>query len=424
MEDYIIKNVVESQTTLSLCRLMIENKKFYEVNTLLNSLIFNVINLNYIHSYPKNNFYTESNLPITKKYIFFVEGNGLGHCTQMLEIYALLQEKYNCVGIILGKYKKDIVDFANNKKIPILTLDEPEYLQNSDSDKLTQDTLKFLINYSRYQFKDVGKFIWSYNPDFFINLHLPIKIGNNFHQPLFNISSQNRLNFQKDYQKVLKYEEFEKYATDCVLFSSYVIHNSYKRLVKVAIDCEENSHNSIPPLIKKREISFRKSKNILCYFNALPPERFIRLISTTPFYGFTFHIFSSRKDDIKDIIQRYKLESHETHIKLYNCCRDTFNDLSNDCYGLISSCGVETIYEFFQLGLPMICVPSNPEQVFNAYDHITKIPGFHWTKKITKDDIDNIIYFDRNEDYWKKHNTFIQWISRQNKLETIIQKNL
>ena len=58
--------------------------------------------------------------------------------------------------------------------------------------------------------------------------------------------------------------------------------------------------------------------------------------------------------------------------------------------------------ENFQLGLPMVCIPSNPEQIFNAYDHSRKVPGFIWTHELKEKHIDWIINYKCNQDYWEK----------------------
>ena len=72
----------------------------------------------------------------------------------------------------------------------------------------------------------------------------------------------------------------------------------------------------------------------------------------------------------------------------------------------------------------MICIPSNVEQLFNAYDHSEKVPGFKWTYNVTKKDIDWLINFKYSKDYWKKHNNFTNFLNKDNLLEKYINEKL
>jgi len=94
------------------------------------------------------------------------------------------------------------------------------------------------------------------------------------------------------------------------------------------------------------------------------------------------------------------------------------------CIGVISSCGVESIYENFQLGLPMVCIPSNSEQLFNAYDHSRKIPGFNYTFELTKTHIEWLINFKKNKNYWKKHEQFKKYLLKDYLLKDYIKRVL
>ena len=94
------------------------------------------------------------------------------------------------------------------------------------------------------------------------------------------------------------------------------------------------------------------------------------------------------------------------------------------CIGVISSCGVESVYENFQLGLPMICIPSNSEQLFNAYDHSRKIPGFDYTFELTQKHILWLINFKKNKYYWKKHEQFKKYLSKDYLLKEYIKRVL
>ena len=427
----IIKNkILNSETTISICKVLIENHSFNEINTIINTCIYNVFNV--FHFPISHRTYKTSNI---KSYIFFVEGNGHGHVTQMFEIYKQLKSCYKCSGVIVGKEKKDVCNFCIENKIPLISLNEPEYIIDADNKAITIDTLKFLIDYSTKDFMKVANFIGGLTPDFFINLHLPLKIPYHIDLPVFNISSQNRLNFTKYYDTVVSYNEYENYATDCVLLSTYLIHKSYNNILKIAIDSidtnsNENSLMNIPPLIERNTISSRKLNNVICYFNNFIDEKLIEIFTDKSFSNYKFYIFLNNTETCIDKLKLYynfeKIGTSE--YKYFNIeihkFSVLFKELRNKSKYVITSCGVETVYENFQAALPMLCIPSNPEQIFNALDHSNKIPGFFWTMKLKLSNLFDLFNFEYNTDYWIKHKQFLLWLDEKEKLKKFIDKKL
>lgn len=408
MIDNFIKNIIcESKSMLSLCKVLIETHSFNCANIMLDAIIYNIINIPCINNEIQNNYKS-----IKDSYIFFVEGNGYGHTTQMFQIYSLLKDKYKCIGIVIGRRKSEVDKFCKEKNIPILNLQEPEFVSDDSVDKLTKDALKFLVDYSITNYKSVSSFVSVIKPEFIINLHLPIKLFSTITKPVINISSQNRLDFNIDYKDVILHKEFDKYQTDSVLFSSYVIHKSYLKLHKIAIDSLSNKEVlTIPPLIEKEEISSREDKIIVCYFNTnLIITDIIRVFET--FKDINFYIYSNFT---------------KNYVNTYNSSNVLFCDFGykfkiqrKKCIGIICSCGFETICENFQLGLPMLAIPMNPEQLFNAYDHSRKIPGFYWSKSITETDVKKILNFEYTDKYWEKHKDFCKWLDKKESLKNTI----
>ena len=92
-----MNHLFESKTIINTCKSLIENKQFIVVNTILNGLVYNVINVPNIPremiSYVRKNNNT---------YIILVESNGNGHITQMKSIIQNLKDTFVCVGIIIG----------------------------------------------------------------------------------------------------------------------------------------------------------------------------------------------------------------------------------------------------------------------------------------------------------------------------------
>lgn len=407
----LIKNAVcESKSMLTLCRVLIETQSFQSANAMLDSLIYNFLNLSHINQEIQNH-----NNICKNSFIFFVEGNGHGHATQMLQIYDLIKDSYNCVGVVMGRQKNSVNEFADKYQIPLLNLQEPEFVSDTSVNKLTTDTLKFIFDYSIKHYKCISEFVSHNKPEFIINLHLPIKIFSAITRPVINISSQNRLNFQEDYKTVISYKEFEKYQTDSVLFSSYVIHNSCLKIHKFAINSVDDlSTTTLPPLIDYFPKSTRTKKEIICYFNKEIPIDLLTLFEQFP--DFSFYIYSN-------FMQQYSKIAYPANVYFENF-GTKFNEQRKYCVGIISSCGFETICENFQLAIPMLCLPMNPEQLYNAFDHSRKIPGFFWTFKIEKSDIENILNFEYNQEYWRKHSDFCSWLSKKEKLKNKIKNCL
>ena len=69
-------------------------------NSLLDSVVYNPMNLVAIHNEIVNQKKKNS-------YVILVESNGLGHFTQMKNIIRLLNNSYNCVGIVAGRFNND-----------------------------------------------------------------------------------------------------------------------------------------------------------------------------------------------------------------------------------------------------------------------------------------------------------------------------
>jgi uncharacterized protein (TIGR00661 family) len=398
----------KSKTIINTCKSLIENKQFVVVNTILNGLVYNVINVEnipreMISSVRKNN----------NTYIILVESNGNGHITQMKSIIENLKDTFICTGIIIGRQKSLATKFANEHNIPILNLDEPKYVSNQTTDDLVSETLSYIVEYSYYHYTTVTKFITSKSPEFIINLHLPIKILSNYTRTVFNISSQNRLNFEMDEENILSENKFNKFDTLLVQFSSYMINNSHFRAHKIAIDCIDNPNLiTIPPLIKNVDyISTGIEQSIVCYFNIEPSISFYKVFSSFP--NIDFNVFVENLPSNRDLMYL----SNNIH---FNELGNSFHDMRKRCIGVICSCGVESVYENFQLGLPMICIPSNSEQLFNAYDHVRKIPGFDYTFELTKEHIEWLIKFKKDKLYWKRHQEFTKYLLKDYLLKDYI----
>ena len=294
-----------------------------------------------------------------------------------------------------------------------MNLVEAKYLSNQTTDDLVSETLSYVVEYSYYHYTTVTKFITSRSPEFIINLHLPIKILSNYTRTVFNISSQNRLNFEMDEENILSENKFNKFDTLLVQFSSYMINNSHFRAHKIAIDCIDNPNLiTIPPLIKNVDyISTGIEQSIVCYFNIEPSISFYKVFSSFP--NIDFNVFVENLPSNRELMYL----SNNIH---FNELGNSFHDMRKQCIGVICSCGVESVYENFQLGLPMICIPSNSEQLFNAYDHVRKIPGFDYTFELTKEHIEWLINFKKDKLYWKRHQEFTKYLLKDYLLKDYI----
>jgi len=377
---------------------------FYLANNMINGLVYNFFNISSFNNEFKNILTPK----IKGTYIILLETNGIGHFTQMKELITLLNNEFKCIGIIAGNYREIVNNYAQENNIELLNLEEPEFVKEQRIDYLINETIRYILKYSFLDYKIISKFVSERNPSFFINLHLPIKLMTCLTQPVFNISTQNRLNFDNDYDKIMLDDKFDKFSKNAVLFSSYMIHNSNLRLHKIAIDCQDicdKNHLTIPPLISNFDkISQRSSNIIVCYFNIIPSTSIYNIMSQ--FKKFNFHIFL-------DFIPEQAVLSELSDNILIKKVSSDFHNIRKNCIGVISSCGVETIYENFKLSIPMICIPSNSEQLFNAYDHERKIPGFLWTHQLNSDHIEWLVNFNYSTEYLEKHTNFCNYLKKK-----------
>lgn len=399
----MLNQIADITPIIRTCKFFIENRMFSLADNALNGLMINIGNL--------ASFQTglaKSLLQNKNTFVILVESNGNGHITQMIEIIRLLKGNYKCIGIVIGRQKNNATEFAIKNNIPIFNLQEPKFVSELDTNTLLNHTVSYLLEYSLFHYTTVSDFVADLSPQFIINLHLPIKLATTL--PILNISTQNRLDFNKDYSSVIS--KFDRFSVNGVLFSSYIVHNSYINLYKIAINAQDTPSSllTIPPLIPITTISSRKEPNIVCYFNKKPNDSIFDLMLL-----FTHIRFSIFLPSTEGYTQRSNLYFYPTGKK--------FTTLRKSCIGVITSCGVETVYENFQFGLPMICIPSNPEQLFNAYDHSRKIPGFFWTFNLDKTHIDKLINFEYTDEYWKKHILFCNFIrNKKFTLRTYIKK--
>lgn len=395
------------ESIVSTCKFFIENKMYNLANSLLDSVVYNPMNLVAIHNEIVNQKKKNS-------YVILVESNGLGHFTQMKNIIRLLNNSYNCVGIVAGRFNNDVYDFANEKNIPLMTLNEPHFVSNQETESIINDTIRYVIEFSYLHYNKASQFICKLNPEFIINLHLPIKLVSIATKTVFNISSQNRLDFEKDYYSIVLDNKFSTFTLNSVIFSTYLIHNSYLNVHKIAIDCGEYSYQTIPPMINidNLELSKRDNKTIVCYFNVPQTEVIWNIFKV--FENITFIVFIKNSKKYKTIYKNI----------IFKEVNNNFDEYRKNSLGIISSCGVETIYENFKMGLPMVCVPSNAEQAYNGYDHSRKIPGFKWDYCLKKEHIDWLINFKRNDLYWKKHEKFNTFLGKKDNLINIIKSKL
>tara|TARA_Y100000739_G_C20613750_1_gene470497 strand:+ start:6393 stop:7592 length:1200 start_codon:yes stop_codon:yes gene_type:complete len=394
------------ESIVSTCKFFIENKMYNLANSLLDSVVYNPMNFIAIHNEIVNQKQKGS-------YVILVESNGLGHITQMKNIIRLLTGYYNCAGIVIGRFNEDVYDFAKNDNIPLISLNEPEFVSNKDTEHIINDTIRYVIEFSYLHYKKVSKFICRMNPEFIINLHLPIKLVSIATKTVFNVSTQNRLDFDKDYYSIISDNKFTKFTLNSVIFSSYVVHNSYLNVHNIAIDSCESDPQTIPPMINNDlEISKRDENIIVCYFN---------IPQTLELYNI-FKEFENTKFVI--FIKNSKIYKSTSKNVIFIEIGEDFDEYRTKSLGIISTCGVETIYENFKIGLPMVCIPSNAEQAYNAYDHSRKISGFKWTYSLNKNHIQWLINFKRTHSYWKKHTKFTNFLKKKDSLINIIKSQL
>ena len=129
------------ESIVSTCKFFIENKMYNLANSLLDSVVYNPMNLIAIHNEIVNQKQKGS-------YVILVESNGLGHITQMKNIIRLLTGYYNCAGIVVGRFSEDVYDFAKNNNIPLISLNEPEFVSNKDTEHIINDTIRYVIEFS------------------------------------------------------------------------------------------------------------------------------------------------------------------------------------------------------------------------------------------------------------------------------------
>ena len=83
MPSLLLSNLIQSKQLVNICKICIENRMFQTANTIINSIVYNVLN---ISTLPKELILSCLANKNKNSYIIFVESNGHGHVTQMKNI--------------------------------------------------------------------------------------------------------------------------------------------------------------------------------------------------------------------------------------------------------------------------------------------------------------------------------------------------
>ena len=127
-------------------------------------------------------------------YLIFVQSNGSGHFTQMIQIIDILKPNYECIGIIASYEKPNVTKYAQDNKLSLFNLEEPNYMNHDPNLEIVINGFReYLENYTKL-YPDLSDFVDNHFPEFVINLHCPLIMHTFRNIPVFNISTQNRWN--------------------------------------------------------------------------------------------------------------------------------------------------------------------------------------------------------------------------------------
>ncbi len=346
------------------------------------------------------------------KYLFLVQGEGRGHMTQAISLFALLKSNgHEIVGVLVGKNgRRNIPDYIfRHFDGDVTTYDSPNFLFNKNRKgiRIIESFIYNLFRLPQYirSIKKIRAIIKDKKPDIVVNFY--DLIGG-----LYNLCFPHTKSYCIGHQFLLTHPDFpcpKDRKLEKLLLKWHNFISSYKSHKRLALSFrpmkafEHGRTIVVPPLLRK-EILAINDQNIdsLGYLHGyILNDGFASEIIEWHQENneMAAHIFWDKKE-VSSVIND-NLMFHQLDDQLF------LHYLKN-CKFFAGTAGFESLCEAMYLGKPFLCVPSanHYEQYCNALDATNNKAGI-WDYKFN---INRLIAF--SQSYQFDHKSFRSWVNQ------------
>lgn len=350
------------------------------------------------------------------KFLFIIQGEGRGHLTQAIALSEMLQNKqHEVVGALVGSADEKTAPkfFSDNFKKPIIPFKSPclVYCNKTKSLDIPKTVFSSILGIKKY-FKSLQKIQSTINelsPDVIINFY---DVLGGIHQFLFRPKVPM---ICVAHQYLLLHQDFvhpKKHWLDKFLVNTNTRITALGAAKKIALSFTPFANDQqqgifvAPPLLRSEIHSLETTR-----------EDYILAYVTQPSLADELIKWHSKNSRVKvhcfwDKPQNTEVFKFSRNLHFHRINAKKFLEMMQNCKGLATSAGFESVCEAMYFGKPtlMIPVPKHYEQACNALD--AKRAGAGITE--TKFDLSNFInyiphYQDISQDFqtWHSRSSFI-----------------
>ncbi|CAH0995958.1 hypothetical protein EMA8858_02086 [Emticicia aquatica] len=308
------------------------------------------------------------------KYLFIIQGEGRGHLTQAIALAEMLQNnKHQVVGALVGSADGEAIPsfFKDNFKYPSVAFVSPclVYCRKTKALNVRKTLINGILNISKYvsSLKKINTSINQFNPDIIINFY---DVLGGLHQFLFRPKVPMVC---IAHQYLLLHQDFEhpkKHWLNKLLVNTNTFITALGASKKFALSFTPFNNDPkhgiyvIPPLLRSEISQLQTSK-----------EDFILVYVTQHSLADELIKWHSKNTKIKvhcfwDKPQNTEVYKYSRNLHFHRINGQKFLKMMQNCQGLVTTAGFESVCEAMYLGKPtlMIPVPKHYEQACNAID--------------------------------------------------------
>lgn len=329
------------------------------------------------------------------KYLFIIQGEGRGHLTQAIALAEMLQNKqHQIVGALVGSADGTTTPkfFTDNFKNTVIPFKSPclVYCKKTKALDIAKTLSSSILGISKYfkSLKKIQETVSDLRPDIIINFY---DVLGGIHQFLFR---PKVLMVCVAHQYLLLHQDFEhpkNHWLDKFLVNTNTRITALGATKKIALSFTPFLNDKkqgifvAPPLLRSEIHHLKTSQEdyILAYVTQPSlAEELIKWHAKNP--RIKVHCFWDKPQNTEVYKYSRNLHFHRINAK-------KFLEMMQNCKGLATSAGFESVCEAMYLGKPtlMIPVPKHYEQACNALD--AKRAGAGITE--TKFDLSNFVNY-------------------------------
>ena len=310
------------------------------------------------------------------KFLFVVQGEGRGHLTQAISLREILEEAgHEIVAIMVGLPTNRTIPsfFFDEISCPIISFENPSltYSSNKENLSVSKTIWKGISGIGRFSksIRKIDEIVQTYQPDAIINFYdLLTGIYNFFYRPTIPMICVG-------HQYLLLKKDFifpKNSAIDKFFLNLNTQITALRATKKLALSFnkrendEENKITVVPPLLRsaiKKMFSQKSDEPFILVYMTIPAmaDRLIKWHQQNP--KTVIHCFCDRIQAEDE----FKCEANLTFHKING---QKFLDKMQQCAGLVTTAGFESVSEAMYLGKPVMMIPvkNHFEQACNALD--------------------------------------------------------